>query len=87
MLTNEYNFSVQEYTENEYLVTNCIDFAIFNAGDGIIIANNFPIAPGQSFSINGNVGEVLRQNILLTFNPATIYKALFVRRFYVNQNL
>ena len=83
----EYNFSVQEYNSNEYLQTNCIDFAVFNAGDGVIVVNNFPIAPGQSFGLNGNVNEVLKQNLLLTFQqPATIFKAVYVRRFYVGQN-
>lgn len=80
----EYNFSVQEYNTNEYLVTDCIDFTIFNAGDGVIIANNFPIAAGQSFSINGNQNEILKQNLLVTFQqPATIQRAIYVRRFYV----
>jgi hypothetical protein len=81
----EYSFATTQYSENDYLETNCIDFLIFNNGDGIVKANNFRIAPGQSFGMTGNTNEIIKQNIILTFETATVYDIQYTRRFYVNQ--
>jgi hypothetical protein len=76
-----YTITVQQYSQNDDLITKCTDWTLFNNGDGVVIANNFPIQAGQTFGVTANEGETTEDIININFvQPFTIANLVFVKR-------
>lgn len=86
MLLNEYDFDVQIYNQAINVETECIDITFINLGTNTVFVRNVPITANNSLPITGNVGEIMRRPVTISFDPAGVgtNKLMVIRRTYVN---
>lgn len=86
-----YNFNGDQYTQNANvdLDDNCNGLNIINVGTTIATVNGIPLSPpaagetiGDSYSIGGNRGEVLKGIVQISFVGNT-GKVIVVQKFYL----
>jgi len=82
----EYDFDVQIYNQATNITTDCIDLTFINLGTNTAYVRNIPITTSNSLPISGNVGEVLKRPVNVSFDPSGVgtNELLVIRRFYTN---
>jgi len=78
----EYDFRSNSYVANQSIPTDCIDLIFVNTGTAIVYINQFPLQPQQDLQMNGNIGEVMRKSIDISFDTTGTPQLWVVRRFY-----
>jgi hypothetical protein len=91
---NPYSFIGATYQTNKQITldSNCNGITVVNKGLTTITFNGIPLLPslvvgqtGESFSMGGNIGEILTSRLDLSFEPGAGSNALIIQKFYTCQ--
>jgi hypothetical protein len=79
----EYDVNFITYGQNGFVTTNCNSIAFTNVGSNpVTIDNTLVLQQNQSFSIDGNVGEIINKQFLITFSGAGTNNLVTIKKNY-----
>lgn len=81
-----YNALPIQVVSNKQITTDCIDVVFVNKGTSTAFINNYPLAPGETLPICGNIGEVYRDQIDIYFSAGATNNLWIWRRYYQGIN-
>lgn len=89
-----YNSTMQEYTSQRSVMIDklCNGVTVINKGNTIAMWNGLPLAPDESMTIGGNIGEVYVGRVDISFSlptpvpPTPVNSAWVIQKFYEDKN-
>lgn len=88
-----YNFSGQQYSQNQNITLdeNCNGITVINNGATAAFLNEIPLNAGvpgtnngESLTIGGNKGEVLKGRVSIRFAAGVGSSVIVIQKFYIN---
>lgn len=62
------NFKFQQYTQGQLIALQCNEVTFINSGSSIAtLDNTLQLQPGQSITLSGNLGELIKQSLQINF--------------------
>lgn len=79
-----YDVNFTTYDRNGFITTNCNSITFINYGTATVyIDNSLTLSQGQSLSIEGNAGELINRQFLLTFQTGLVNNLVTVKKNYI----
>ena len=82
MAYNQYTMRVDQLRANKQYTLNCIDAVFVNSGTSTVTIEGLELAPGNTFALNGNLGEECNQGINISFATGGTNLLQIVQRVY-----
>ncbi|NBP74417.1 MAG: hypothetical protein EBU61_00040 [Crocinitomicaceae bacterium] len=79
----EYDVNFITYDQNGFITSNCNTITFYNLGSNVVTIEQIPLQQGQSFSIDGNAGEIMHKQFLATFTGAGTNQLLTIKKNYL----
>jgi len=79
----EYDVNFITYDANGFITTSCNTITFFNLGTNLVTIEQIPLQQGQSFSIDGNAGEIMNKQFLATFTGVGTNQLLTIQKNYL----
>lgn len=76
----EYDVNFITYDQNGFITSSCNTITFFNLGSNLVTIEQVPLQQGQSFSIDGNAGEIIKKQFLATFTGAGTNQLLTIQK-------
>lgn len=76
----KYTIISTQYSENDFIESNCNAIQFTNRGDESVTVNGEPIPAGEQMTINGLAGEEDTTSYRLIFDSADANPAVYVKR-------
>ena len=79
----EYDVNFITYGENGFVTTNCNSITFTNYGTNqVTIENGVVLQQNQSLAIDGNAGEIINKQFLITFSGAGTNNLVTIKKNY-----
>jgi hypothetical protein len=79
----EYDVNFITYGENGFVTTNCNSITFTNYGTNqVTIDNGVVLQQNQSLAIDGNAGEIINKQFLITFSGAGTNNLVTIKKNY-----
>jgi hypothetical protein len=79
----EYDVNFITYGQNGFVTSNCNSITLTNVGTNqVTIDNGLVLQQNQSLSIDGNVGEIINKQFLITFSGAGTNNLVTIKKNY-----
>jgi hypothetical protein len=79
----EYDVNFITYDTNGFITSSCNTITFYNLGSNVATIEQIPLQQGQSFSIDGNAGEIIRKQFLVTFTGTGTNQLLTIQKNYL----
>jgi len=79
----EYDVNFITYDANGFITSNCNSITFFNYGTNLCTIEQIPLQQGQSFTIDGNAGEIIHKQFLATFTGAGTNQLITIKKNYL----
>lgn len=80
-ITYDVNFIT--YDANGFITSNCNSITFINYGSNSVTIEAIVLAQNQSFSIDGNAGEIMNKQFLATFTGAGTNNLVTIKKNYI----
>lgn len=79
----EYDVNFISYGQNGFVTTNCNSITFTNYGTNqVTIENGVVLQQNQSLAIDGNAGEIINKQFLITFSGAGTNNLVTIKKNY-----
>lgn len=79
----EYDVNFITYGQNGFVTSNCNSITFTNVGTNqVTIDNGLVLQQNQSLSIDGNVGEIINKQFLITFSGTGTNNLVTIKKNY-----
>ena len=80
----KFNTDFQIVSSGKQIASNCCDIIFFNLGSNEVIVELMPLMQSQSFTIQGNIGELNVSNYNINFiDTGGTNSLLIIRKYYL----
>jgi len=79
----EYNVNFITYDSNGFITSNCNSIAFINYGTNQAKIESVILQQGQSLTIDGNAGELINKQFLLTFSGSGYNNLVTIKKNYL----
>jgi hypothetical protein len=79
----EYDVNFITYDQNGFVTTNCNSITFINYGTNQVTIESVVLQQNQSFSIDGNAGEIMHKQFLATFSGAGYNNLVTIKKNYL----
>jgi hypothetical protein len=80
----EYDVNFITYGQNGFVTSNCNSITFTNVGTNqVTIDNGLVLQQNQSLSIDGNVGEIINKQFLITFSGTGTNNLVTINKNYL----
>jgi hypothetical protein len=82
MAYNEYFLRIDQLRAAKQYTLDCIDVVFINSGNATAYIEGLELAPGTNFALTGNLGEICKQGVNISFGTGTNPFLQIVQRQY-----
>jgi len=79
----EYNVNFITYDSNGFITSNCNSITFINYGTNPAKIESVTLQQNQSFSIDGNAGEIMNKQFLLNFTGSGTNNLVTIKKNYL----
>ena len=79
-----FDINMTTYDRNGFVTTNCNSITFINYGTATVtIDNNVQLTQGQQLNIDGNAGEVINRQFLISFAASLVNNLVTIKKNYI----
>ena len=76
----KYKIDIQQYTNNQLVISNCNAITFINNGATDVLINNIPLVVGANLSIQGNADELDTTEYNITVGVSTTANVIVIKK-------
>ena len=79
-----FDINMTTYDRNGFVTTNCNSITFINYGTATVtIDNNVQLTQGQQLNIDGNAGEIINKQFLISFAASLVNNLVTIKKNYI----